>query len=108
MRDKRSFLRHSIRIRVEGFDQERLLTECLRKGIPMKDIHLASDIEMTLTLMEWDYDSFLKIVRSRYQVTIVKESGYRPAIRNTFRKKSTIAGTDPFCSAYALSEHFCV
>lgn len=92
MRDKRGFLRHSIRVRVEGFDQERLLTECLRKGITMKDIHLVSDIEMTLTLMEWDYEAFLKTVRSRYQVTIIRESGYRPAVLNTFRKKSTIAG----------------
>lgn len=92
MRDKRGFLRHSIRIRVEGFEQERLLTECLRKGIPMKDIHLLSDIEMSLTLMEWDYDTFLKIARNRYQVTVMKESGYHPAILNLFRKKSTVAG----------------
>ncbi len=92
MRDKRSFLRHSIRVRVEGFEQERLLTECLRKGIPMKDIHLVSDIEMALTLMEWDYETFLKIVRSRYQITIIRESGYKPAVRNTFSKKSTIVG----------------
>lgn len=91
MSDK-SFLRHSIRVRVEGFEQERLLTECLRKGIPMKDIHLVSDIEMTLTLLEEDYDAFLKIVRSRYQITIIKESGYKPAIRKTFGRKSTVAG----------------
>lgn len=92
MKDRRGFLRHSIRVKVEGFEQERLLTECLRKGIPMKDIHLVSDIEMTLTLMEWDYEAFLKIVRSRYQITIIKEIGYKPAIRNTFRKKSTAVG----------------
>jgi similar to stage IV sporulation protein len=77
---------------VEGFEQERLLTECLRKGIPMKDIHLANDIEMTLTLMEWDYEAFLKIVRNRYKITVIRESGYKPVIRNTFRKKSTVAG----------------
>jgi len=85
-------LEHSIRIKVEGFEQEKLLTECVRRGIPMKDIHPASDIEMTLTLMEWDYQEFVRIAKNRYQITILKESGYKPTIRKTFRRKSTILG----------------
>jgi similar to stage IV sporulation protein len=92
MRNKGSFLEYSIRIKVEGFEQEKLLTECVRKGIPMKDIHTVSDIEMILTILEWDYQEFVKIARNRYQITIIRESGYRPAIKKTFRKKSTVAG----------------
>lgn len=85
-------MEYSIRIKVEGFDQEKLLTECVRRGIPMRDIHPANDIEMSLTLMEWDYKEFLRIAKNRYQITIIKESGYKPAIRKTFRNRSTIAG----------------
>ena len=85
-------MEHSIQIKVEGFEQEKLLTECVGHGIPMRDIHPINDIEMTLTLMEWDYKDFLRIAKNRYQITIIKESGYKPAIRKTFRKRSTIAG----------------
>lgn len=85
-------MEYSIRIKVEGFEQEKLLTECVARGIPMRDIHPVNDIEMTLTLMEWDYKEFLRIAKNRYEITVIKESGYKPAIRKTFRKRSTIAG----------------
>ncbi len=85
-------MEYSIRIKVEGFEQEKLLTECVRRGIPMRDIHPANDIEMSLTLMEWDYKEFLRIAKNRYQITVIKESGYKPAIKRTFGKRSTIAG----------------
>jgi Putative stage IV sporulation protein YqfD. len=92
MRNKGSFFEYSLRIKVEGFEQEKLLTECLRKGISIRDIHIASDIEMSLTLMEWDYQEFIRTAKNRYQITVIREIGYKPTIRKTFRKKSTIAG----------------
>ncbi len=92
MRNRGSFFEHSIRIRIEGFEQQKLLTECIRRGIPIRDIHSESDIAMTMTLMEWGYSEFLKLARNRYQITVLSESGYRPAIRKTFRKKSTVIG----------------
>ncbi|MDD3168708.1 MAG: sporulation protein YqfD [Eubacteriales bacterium] len=92
MKNRGSFLEHSIRIRVEGFEQEKLLTECVRRGISMRDILSVSEIEMSLTLMEWDYREFVRIAKNRYQITIIRESGYKPAIKKAFRKKSTIIG----------------
>lgn len=92
MRSRGSFFEHSIRIRVEGFEQGKLLTECISRGISIRDVHTASDIEMSLTLMEWEYKEFLRIAKNRYQITVIKESGYKPAVRRTFRKKSTILG----------------
>ena len=92
MENRRGFLEYSVRIKVEGFEQERLLTECVRKGIPMRDIHIASEIEMSLTLMQSDYEDFLRLARNRYRISLIKERGYRPALKKTFRKRSTIAG----------------
>lgn len=92
MRNRGSFLKHSLRIKVEGFEQQKLLTECLRSGITIKDIHTASEIEMSLTLMEWDYQKFVKLSKNRYHISILKESGYKPAVRKTFAKRSTIVG----------------
>ncbi len=92
MRNRGSFLEHSIRIKVEGFEQEKLLTECVGRGISMKDIHSVNDLEMSITLMEWDYQEFLRITKNRYQITVLQENGYKPVIKKTFQKKSTIVG----------------
>ena len=92
MNNRGSFLEHSMTIKVEGFEQQKILTECVRRDITIKDIHIRSDIEMVLTLMQWDYQDFLKIVKNKYRITVVKENGYRPVIKKTFSKKSTIIG----------------
>ncbi|MEL7657358.1 MAG: sporulation protein YqfD [Bacillota bacterium] len=92
MKNRGSFLEHSRQIKVEGFEQQKLLSECLRKGITIKDIHTISEIEMYLTLMDWDYREFEKLAKNKYQLTIINESGYKPAIRKTFARKSTIVG----------------
>ena len=92
MRNRGSFLEHSIRIRVEGFEQQKLLTECLKRGIALKDILPVSEIEMQLTLMKWDFPEFEKLARNRYKISIIKESGYKPVFLKTFAKASTVAG----------------
>jgi similar to stage IV sporulation protein len=92
MRNRGSFLENSVRLRVEGFEQQKLLTECLKKGIPMRDIHPENDIEMTLTIMEADFRAFSRLAKNRYRITVLKEYGYRPAARRLFSNKSTIAG----------------
>jgi len=92
MKNKGSFLEYSLRIKVEGFEQQKLLTECLKNDITLKDIHSESETEMYLTLMEWDYRQFERLAKNRYQISILKETGYKPAIQKTFAKKSTIAG----------------
>ncbi len=92
MKNRGSFLEHSVTIKVEGFEQQKLITECMRKDIPLKDIHILSDIEMILTLMEWDYQTFLKTAKNKYRITILRERGYKPAAKKAFGKKSTIVG----------------
>lgn len=92
MKNRGSFLEHSITIKIEGFDRQKLLTECTKKGIIIKDIRSVSEIEMIITLMEWDYEQFLRLAKNKYKITVLKEYGYRPFIRKTFFKKSTIIG----------------
>ena len=92
MKNRGSFLEHSIIIKIEGFDRQKLLTECVKRGIIIKDIRSVSEIETIITLMKWDYEQFLRLAKNKYKITVLKESGYRPFIRKTFFKKSTIIG----------------
>lgn len=92
MGNRGSFLENSVRIRVEGFEHQKLLSECIKNDIPMRDIHPESDVEMTLTIMEADLQEFSRLARNRYKITVLKEYGYKPAARKLFGNKSTIAG----------------
>lgn len=92
MKDRGSFLEHYKKIKVEGFEQQKLLTQCIKSGIVLRNIYIINDIEMTMTIMDWDYNKFLKLIKNRYQVTILYENGYKPIFKKIVRKKSTIAG----------------
>jgi similar to stage IV sporulation protein len=92
MKNNGSFQQYAIRIKVEGFNPEGLLTECLSRGITMKDIRITNDLELFLTLMMQDFERFRMITKNKYQITIIKESGYWPAARRLFRNKGTVAG----------------
>ncbi|MDF3003312.1 MAG: hypothetical protein K0Q48_3431 [Bacillota bacterium] len=92
MKNRGSFLEHSVTLKVEGFEQQKLISECMRKDVPIKDIHIKSDIEMILTLMEWDYQTFLKTAKNKYRITVLRERGYKPVAKKAFGKKSTMIG----------------
>lgn len=87
-----SFFKHYKRISVEGFEQQRLLTECIKAGIVLRDIHFINDIEMVINIMDADYNVFMKLIKNRYKVTILYEQGYKPLLKKLFGKKSTIVG----------------
>ncbi|MBR0596345.1 sporulation protein YqfD [Sinanaerobacter chloroacetimidivorans] len=92
MKDRGSFLEHYIKILVEGFEQQRLLSECIKAGIVLRDIHTHSDIEMSMSIMYYDYNRFVKLAKNRYRITVLHENGYIPVLRKIISKKSTIVG----------------
>ncbi|MGI6731085.1 MAG: sporulation protein YqfD [Anaerovoracaceae bacterium] len=92
MRNRGSFLEHYKKIRIEGFEIQKLLTECIKSGIVLKNIRIINDTEIILIVMDWDYNRLMRLVKNKYKVTILYESGYKPILRRLFSKKSTIIG----------------
>lgn len=92
MKENSSFFEHYKQIKVEGFDQQRLINQCAKEKILLRDIRIKNDIEMTMKLMDWDYERFSRIARNKYQISVIRENGYKPIIKKLFRKKSTIIG----------------
>lgn len=92
MKNRGSFIEHYKIVRIEGFGIQKLLTECAKSDIVLRDIHILNDMEIIMTLMDWDYDKLLKIVKNKYRVTILSEKGYKPLFKKIFNKKSTIIG----------------
>lgn len=92
MRIDADFLKHSTRLRIEGFEQQRLLTACLRQNILIRDIRFESDISMTLSISREDLSRLKKAAGSRYRLTVLAEMGMRPILHRLFARKSTIIG----------------
>ncbi|WP_027399336.1 sporulation protein YqfD [Anaerovorax odorimutans] len=92
MRENSSFFEHYKQIKVEGFDQQRLINNCAKEKIILRDIKIKNDIEMTFKIMAFDYKKFLRLARNKYQITVISENGYKPLIKKIFNKKSTIIG----------------
>ncbi len=92
MKDRGSFFEAYRRIKVEGFEQQKLLSQALKAGIVLRNVRVKSDIEMTMDVMEYDWDSFMKLVRSRYRVSLVHERGVLPLLRRVLSYKTTLAG----------------
>lgn len=92
MKNRGSFIEHYKIVKIEGFSIQKLLTECAKSDIVLRDIHILNDMEIIMTLMDWDYDKLLKIVKNKYRVTILSEKGYKPLFKKIFNKKSTIIG----------------
>ena len=91
---------HKITIRVEGFDLQKLLSLCLEEGIPLWNIRILGDLEITMALEATDWQRFLKVAGNRYRVTIISEKGLKPLLRRILSKKSTLVGvTVLFCSS---------
>lgn len=87
---------HYITIRVEGFDLQKLLSQCLNKGIDLWNIKIAGDLEMTMRMDASDWDRFLKLARNRYRVTVISEKGFKPLFRRIITKKRTLVGAALF------------
>lgn len=92
MKDRGSFLEHYVRVFVEGFEQQKLLSACLKSGIVVRDIKIYSDIEMSLTMMNYDYQQFVKLAKNKYRISVTHENGYVPIFRKIISRKSTILG----------------
>ncbi|MDD2215461.1 MAG: sporulation protein YqfD [Eubacteriales bacterium] len=87
---------HKIIIRVEGFDLQKLLSLCLEEGIPLWNIRILGDLEITMGLEAADWQRFLKVAGNRYRVTIISEKGLKPLLRRILSKKSTLIGVTIF------------
>lgn len=92
MKDRGSFLEHYKTIRVEGFELHKLLTACIHADITVRNVRMKDEIEMTMTLMDRDFERFMKLVKNSYRIIILHEKGYKPIYKKIMGSKSTILG----------------
>ncbi|MBR5230378.1 MAG: sporulation protein YqfD [Firmicutes bacterium] len=87
-----NFYRYRVKVRIEGFKVERLLTEASSAGILMKNIRRISDAETEGWIAERDYKRLKKIGGSLYRITVVNRQGPEYSIRMAWSKPATCCG----------------
>lgn len=92
MRVDPGFLSHSVLLRIEGFDRQKLLSTCMAQGILLKDIRFEEELSMTLRVTREDFPRLKKAAGNRYRITVLSEKGFRPFFLRMFVRRSTVAG----------------
>lgn len=87
-----SFTEHYRKIKIEGFQMDRLLDQCMKNKIQLRHVKFVSDLEITLLVGRRDFKRLKKLAKSSYKITVVEDRGYKHALQKLWKKKITIAG----------------
>ncbi|MBR3756419.1 MAG: sporulation protein YqfD, partial [Firmicutes bacterium] len=87
-----SFTRHWVRIRIDGFRPERLISQAADKGIVMRSITYRDETEVYLTLPQTDYKKLRKMAGSKYRLTIMEDGGVLAAVSRLKTNKLAVIG----------------
>lgn len=79
-------------IRIEGFDQQELLSQCLKQNFNIRKVRISNHMVMTIVISGSDWDKFTRMFKNEYHLTIIKRYGMDPFLRNVFSKKSILVG----------------
>lgn len=101
-----NFTRHWVRVRLQGFKTERLISRAMEKGITLRRICYRDETEVYLSVAEEDFREMKKMAGSRYRLTVIGEGGYRPAWRRLVSAKAAIAGVMIFAAFFAVQSLF--
>ncbi|MDD4389929.1 MAG: sporulation protein YqfD [Eubacteriales bacterium] len=103
---KSSFSAHKCRIKIEGFEIDKLISACIDKKIHIKDIKFTNNLEAIMTVKKDDVNNINKLAKNKYRVTVLSQAGYIYALSLLIGKKALIAGLAVFIIAVYYQSMF--
>lgn len=101
-----NFIKHWVRVRVDGYRPERLLSQAISKKLSCRNVTYHDETEIYCTLSAADYKKLKKLVGHRYRLTIIKEGGTWPGLRNLRMNKLMLCGIALFILFYLVQFSF--
>lgn len=101
-----NFIRHWVRVRLQGFKPERILTQAMERGTALREIRYKDETEVFFSVAEGDYPMLKKLAGSRYRLTVIREGGVRPAVKRLWSRKLAAAGVALFLMAAGVPFFF--
>lgn len=89
---KYSFLIHRKRIRIEGFEINRIISACIKRKIRFKNLIYIDNTEIEVSVRAADINIIQKTAGSRYRITELNSRGFIPILKDIWRKKVSLAG----------------
>lgn len=89
---KYSFTEYQVRLSIEGFKIEALVSEIMKRKIAMRSLKYISDTEIHLTVSFDGYERIKRIAGRKYRITVLRENGAVPRIRSMKFRKATLLG----------------
>ena len=87
-----SFTEHYKKIRIEGFQPDRLIDKCVKNRIQLRAVTFISDLELTLMVSSRDFQKLKQLAKNTYKITVLREGGYRYALSRLKKRKVTLIG----------------
>lgn len=103
-----SFTEHYRKIRIEGFQLDKLIDKCIKNRIQLRRVTFISDLEITLLVSSKDFNKLKKLAKSTYKITILEDGGYKHVMREIWRRKITIIGVLLFAAFFYYQSLFIV
>ncbi len=100
------FTSHWLRVRIDGFRPEKLLTETMKKGAAFRSITYRDETEAYLTVDRQGYRLLKKMAKSRYRITIIKEGGTAVVIKKFRMNRMLTVGLVLFVLFYLVQSAF--
>ncbi len=101
-----NFIRHWVRIRVDGYKPERLLNKALEKNLVFRSVTYRDETELYCTLSMTDYRKLKRLAGHGYRLTIIKEGGTRPGVKSLRMNKLMLCGMALFILFYLVQFSF--
>lgn len=100
-----SFIRHWVRIRIDGYQPERLITQAATKNMRIRNVVWKDETEVHLTLPAIQYKTLKKMAKSRYRITVMDEGGVISGLKWLNANRLAVFGAFLVLSFYLLQ--FC-
>lgn len=101
-----NFIRHWVRVKLEGYRPERLLSQALSRGITLRRISYRDDTEVEFSVSADGFREMKKMAKSKYKLTAVREGGAVPAAGRLKKSKMLFAGLAIFALFFVSQTFF--
>lgn len=82
----------TLRVKAEGLDPQRFLTDCMKAGIPLRRIRRRSDTELSMELPGIHRKALQRAAGNTWRITVQKETGVVPALKRMIKNPAGILG----------------
>ena len=101
-----NFIRHWVKVRLQGFKPERIMTQAIERGAALREIRYKDETEVFFCVAAEDLSLLKKLAGSRYKLTVLREGGLRPSAKKLLSRKLAALGLALFLMAAGVQSLF--